>query len=182
MPNKTIYVSDDDMPLYQRAQELAGGNLSAAITRALRRFVDTEEGKNEGYEEITVQVGAAPGRKQRFLGVLLGEWGHSTETRVETYRVYRTRKGKFAVHIERSPDWSWKGEHGDGKTGPWGLPSLKDWRVYLGIGAQTWSSTAAEFNLIVVDTVEELREQIPEEFYEMIKRLAEEPLIEDLDI
>lgn len=31
MPNKTIYVSDDDMPLYQRAQELAGGSLSSSI-------------------------------------------------------------------------------------------------------------------------------------------------------
>ena len=31
VPNKTIYVSDGDLPLYQRAQELAGGNLSAAI-------------------------------------------------------------------------------------------------------------------------------------------------------
>ena len=40
MPNKTIYVSDGDLSLYQRAQELAGGNLSAAISAALRRFVD----------------------------------------------------------------------------------------------------------------------------------------------
>ena len=40
MPNKTIYVSDGDLPIYQRAQELAGGNLSSAITTALRRYVD----------------------------------------------------------------------------------------------------------------------------------------------
>ena len=32
VPNKTIYVSDGDMPLFQRAQELASGNLSAAIS------------------------------------------------------------------------------------------------------------------------------------------------------
>ena len=36
MPNKTIYVSDDDLALYKRAQELAG-NLSQAISTALRR-------------------------------------------------------------------------------------------------------------------------------------------------
>jgi len=30
---RTIYVSDGDLPLYQRAQELAGGNLSSAIHR-----------------------------------------------------------------------------------------------------------------------------------------------------
>ena len=61
MPNKTIYVSDDDLPLYQRAQELAGGSLSAALARALRRFVEMEEGRLEGYDEITVRVGHTPG-------------------------------------------------------------------------------------------------------------------------
>src|SRR6266581_2750040 len=54
VPNKTIYVSDGDLPLYQRAQELAGDNLSAAITAALRRYVDIEEGRREGFDEITV--------------------------------------------------------------------------------------------------------------------------------
>ena len=48
VPNKTIYVSDGDLPLYQRAQELAGDNLSAAIAAALRRYVDVEEGRREG--------------------------------------------------------------------------------------------------------------------------------------
>ena len=61
MPNKTIYVADDDLPLFQRAQELSGSNLSATITRALRRLVELEEGKLEGYEEITVRVGPGAG-------------------------------------------------------------------------------------------------------------------------
>src|SRR5690348_14808983 len=38
MPNKTIYVADSDLPLYEQAQAMAGGNLSAAIAQALRRF------------------------------------------------------------------------------------------------------------------------------------------------
>ena len=54
MPNKTIYVSDGDLSIYQRAQDLAGGNLSAAISSALRRYVDVEEGRREGYDEIVV--------------------------------------------------------------------------------------------------------------------------------
>ena len=103
VPNKTIYVSDGDLPLYQRAQQLAGDNLSAAITAALRRYVDIEEGRREGFDEIIVRVGPGKGRKVRFTGVLLGEWLHSTFSRVETFRVYRGRKGKFVLHIERSP-------------------------------------------------------------------------------
>src|SRR4029079_834408 len=49
VPNKTIYVSDGDLKLFARAQELAGGNLSAAISRALRRYVDAQEGLKEGF-------------------------------------------------------------------------------------------------------------------------------------
>ncbi len=86
VPNKTIYVSDGDLPLYQRAQELAGGNLSSAIAKALRRFVDTAEGLSEGYEEITVRVGIGRGRKVRFTAVLVGEFSDTIEKRFEHYK------------------------------------------------------------------------------------------------
>ena len=124
MPNKTIYVSDGDLPLYQRAQELAGGNLSAAISAALRRYVDVEEGRREGFDEITVRVGPGNGRKVRFTGVLLGEWVNTSHSRVETFRVYRGRTGKFVLHVERSPDFTMV----DAEGKPAG------WRGHLGIG------------------------------------------------
>jgi hypothetical protein len=95
VPNKTIYVSDGDLSLYQRAQELAGGNLSAAISAALRRYVDVEEGRRTGFDEIVVRVGPGKGRKVRFVGILLGEWLNTSFSRVETFRVYRGRTGKF---------------------------------------------------------------------------------------
>ena len=112
MPNKTIYVSDGDLPLYDRAQKLAGDNLSAAISAALRRYVDVEEGQREGFDEITVRVGPGKGRKVRFTGVLLGEWVNSSFNRVETFRVYRSRMGKFVLHVERSPDYTMVDERG----------------------------------------------------------------------
>ena len=49
VPNKTLYVSEGDLKLYQRAQQLAGGNLSAAISTALKRYVDLQEGLMEGF-------------------------------------------------------------------------------------------------------------------------------------
>src|SRR4026208_1181372 len=61
VPNKTIYVSEGDLPIYQRAQELAGDNLSAAIASALRRYVEVEEGRREGVDEIIVRGGRRPG-------------------------------------------------------------------------------------------------------------------------
>lgn len=172
MPNKTIYVSDGDLSIYQRAQELAGGNLSAAIATALRRYVDLEEGQHEGYKEITLRVGPGKGRKVRFSGILLGDWGASNGSREEHFRVYRSRKGKFVLHIQRSPDWSYRG--------PDGKPA--GWRSYLGLGAQSWSFSAGESTLEVVDTLEEVRDKMPPELYDMVAGMGDQSAFEDLDI
>lgn len=174
VPNKTIYVSDDDQPLYRRAQELAGGNLSAAIAAALRRYVEVEEGRQEGYDEIVVRVGIGAGRKQRFSGILLAEWGRSTASRMEMFRVYRTRSGKFAVHTERSPEWT-------GGSGNW-VRDLANWRMYLGLTEESWGFAAAESTLDVADSLEALRDKIPAELFDMVTSSAGEPAVEDLDI
>lgn len=99
VPNKTIYVSAADLALLQRAQEIAGGNLSAAIVRALRRMVEVEDASLEGFEETTVKVGAGKGSRQRFFGVLLAEWARSIKDRVEQFH-------GPARHAARA-DYSW---------------------------------------------------------------------------
>lgn len=172
VPNKTIYVSDGDLTLYQRAQELAGGNLSAAISAALRRYVDVEEGRREGYDEITVRVGPPPGRKVRFTGVLLGEWVNSSYSRVETFRVYRGRTGKFVLHTERSPDYTMV----DAEGKPAG------WRGYLGIGNISYGTSPGESTLEVVASLDELRARIPSQLYDMVAGSAQHAPVEDLDI
>ena len=172
MPNKTIYVSDGDLPIYQRAQELAGGNLSSAITTALRRYVDLEEGRAEGFKEITVRVGPKGDRKQRFNGVLLGEWGNSTNNREEMYRVYGTRTGKFVLHVQKSPEWA--GRDADGN--PAGL------RSWLGLGNYNWTFSSGESSLEVFESVEQLREKVPPPLCDMVAASARQATVEDLDI
>jgi EXLDI family protein len=172
VPNKTIYVSDGDLPIYRRAQELAGGNLSAAIAAALRRYVDVEEGRLEGFEEITLRVGPGKGRKVRFTGVLLSDWGTSEGGRVENFRVYRSRTGKFVVHVERTPDWT--ARDADGK------PS--GWRSYLGLGVHSWGFSAGESTLEIVDSLDALREKIPPPLFDMVAAMGNQPVLEDLDI
>lgn len=173
MPNKTIYVSEADLPVFERAQELTGGNLSAAISRALRRLVEVEEAGQEGFEEITVRVGPGGTRIQRFLGVLLADWSRSTGSgAVERYRVYRTRNGRFAVHLSRGKEHVWSA----GKDG-----QLTGWRKHFAADQQ-WGELPATASLKVHDTLEELREAVPPELAEVLAVYDTEPEVEDLDI
>ena len=172
MPNKTIYVSDGDLPIYQRAQELAGDNLSAAILAALRRYVDVEEGRQKGFDEVSIRVEPGAGRVVRFTGVLLGEWVTTSSSRVETFRVYRGRTGRYVVHVERTPDWTTVNAEGK----PAG------WRGYLGIGTVSYGFTPAESSVEVVDTLDALRERIPPPLYDMVARSAGSPTVDDLDV
>jgi EXLDI family protein len=178
MPNKTIYVSDDDLALYQRAQELAGSNLSAAISTALRRYVEVEEGRAQGYDEVIVRTGPGLGRQQRFFGVLVGEWGRSADRRAEIFRVYRSRTGKFVVHIERSE--LTEGQDNRASVEKWNT----GWRSWLGYWGSdhTWVTIPAESSLLIADSLEELRDQVPAELYTLIAETPSRSTIEDLDI
>ena len=174
MPNKTIYVSDDDLPLYKKAQELAG-NLSSAISIALRKYVELEEGRLEGYDEITVRVGRGTGRKQRFSGVLLAEGGRSSKHGYEAFKVYRSRTGKYVLHADRSNLFT---------VGADDEQYLSGWRSWIGNWStdQSWSVAQGEATLDVVDTIEALRELIPEDLYELVEEASSHPTVEDLDI
>lgn len=173
MPNKTIYVSDADLAVFTRAQELTGGNLSAAISKALRRLVEVEEGRLEGFDEITVRVGVALGKLQRFQGALLADWNRSTKAGLEEhYRVYRTRTGKFAVHVARPEGYV----HAAGKDG-----ELTGWRKHLS-SDQQWGTTPASATLQVFGTFDELQAAIPAELAALVAVHATEPEVEDLDI
>lgn len=172
VPNKTIYVSDGDLKLYQRAQEISGGNLSAAIASALRRYVDVSEGLMEGFDDVVVRVGIGSGRKVRFVGALAGEWLDTRQRAAEHFRVWRGRTGRFVLHIERSADW-WTVD-AEGKPA--------GWRGYLGIGDVRYGSSPKESTLEVVDTLDALRDKVPSELFDMVTRSARQPTVEDLDI
>jgi EXLDI family protein len=172
VPNKTIYVADADLPLFQRAQELTGDNLSATIVRALRRLVEIEEGRTEGFEEITVRVGTGTGRRQRFVGVMLVEWRRSTGEREETYRVYRSRSEKYVLHLKRSSESIWTAGADGQATG---------WRKHVA-SDQQWGTLPRTASLQVFEDLDSLREHVPHELYTLIEAAAGQPVIEDLDI
>ena len=56
------------------------------------------------------------------------------------------------------------------------------WRGYLGIGNISYGSTPAESTVEVVATLDELRERIPPQLYDMVAGSTKQPAVEDLDI
>jgi len=186
MPNRTIYIADADLPIFEKAQKLTGDNLSAAIAQALRCFVEKEEAKSSGFEEITVKVGKGrPYFTKRFQGRLLAKRRIRVQntTRLLTLVVYQTAKGRFAVYTKNTTDWSdwsksskWSRKSASGTDWTWDWDV--DWSNY------DWSSSfeVDELRLDVYDTQDDLKDHIPEELYESIVRYNNGEDVEILDI
>ena len=172
MPNKTIYVSDDDLPIYNRAQHFAGGNLSAAISRALRRFVDAEEDRREGYQEFTVRTGPTPSKKIRFTGIQLGEWTSTVNGATEAVRVFGTRSGKYVIHTDRSAGFIMVDSQGK----PAG------WRGHLGIDDVSFGSSPARSTLDIVDDLDGVRDKVPPPLYDIVVSTVHPSPVEDLEV
>ena len=185
MPNRTIYVADADMPIFEKAQKLTGDNLSAAIAHALRLFVEREEAKQSGFEDITIRVGKGrPFLQQQFRGRLLARRNIrlSNEARILTMSVYQTAKGRFAVYSKNHTNWSGWSQHWSKKSkqyqsrsGNWDWDWSHDW---------DWSTYQDddEYRLDVYESLDQLRENVPEELYDAITRYLKGDDVEFLDI
>jgi hypothetical protein len=111
MPNKTIYVADADIPIFDRAQELAGDNLSSTIVQALRRYVEAHENRQAGFQVITLRVGSSGAyTMKRFTGRLLarGQYRNADRRWRDVFEVFKSFKGKIVVYRGNVPSW-WGG-------------------------------------------------------------------------
>jgi EXLDI family protein len=188
MPNKTIYVSEDDLPLFERAQEVSKSNLSSAIVRALRRFIELEEAKERGLDEITVIVNSQGAhRHKRFVGQRLARGLQPTVNGKGTriLNIYRTAGNRYALHTRTIADWEME----------WGDPDIarhpRNWGVADGIlkrltswGYDDWDAfkEAGDYTLEVFETLEEMKPHLSPELYRMVTQAMEGPEIEELDI
>ena len=156
----------------KRAQELAGGNLSAAISTALKRYVEVEDARSAGFDEVIVKVGFGAGRKVRFP---VSCWASGTAPRASGSSISGSAVGRrrFALHIERTEYFEMRDAEGNPLTG---------WRAWTGIGMASGGGRPADATLDVYDTLEELREHVPEEFWEVVAASVKHPYVEDLDI
>lgn len=163
MPNKTIYVSEDDLPIFARAQELAGGNLSATISGALRDFVARHEHGEIG--PVEVKVGKTAYTIQRFQGRLLAEGRrtlHDGRPPIR-YSVYQTARGQLAVHRADPPDWGSYSSYDPKET-------------------QEWLTGHAILRLNVYPTLDEAARNLPPDLVEAVQLALSGQTYIELDI
>lgn len=105
MPNKTIYISDNDLPLADRAAELAGG-LSPAVMEGLKLYLRNTEAAERGFEEVHV-VDRTDGVETRkiFQGRQLARLSRSLEGKRVEWTSYLTPKENIAVVRSEHPDF-----------------------------------------------------------------------------
>ncbi len=81
--NKTVYLRDDEVPIWEKARELSGDKLSPIIVNALRRFVAEEEGRPRKHERIEFHYNDTAKHGLPSAKAFLGKWLVPPEERWE---------------------------------------------------------------------------------------------------
>jgi hypothetical protein len=72
--NKTIYIRDEDMPVWDKARELAGDKLAPVIVSGLKRFVAEKEAEPGGFERIEVRYNDSDDHLLPKAKAFYGKW------------------------------------------------------------------------------------------------------------
>ena len=118
MPNKTIYVRDEDLLVFEEAEKLGKDSLSAVIAEALKRFVEMKKMEAQGVEKFTLGIDSPDQgeRTVKFIGRLLAEdrrYNGQTSDRRDRWTdwaLYQTKAGKIIIY--RACGTAWQGESG----------------------------------------------------------------------
>jgi hypothetical protein len=96
--NKTLYIQDEDGPIWDKARELTGDKLSNFVMEKLRTFVAEEESKKGGYGRILVHLyeDGMPAVKA-FYGRWIIDPSQPFDHWPRVYAVAQTQKGNYVV-------------------------------------------------------------------------------------
>ena len=106
MANKTIYIADEDLVIFQKAQEVAGESISKVIAKALRQYVNEKDLEGTDLKECEALSGYH-GKEQnvekaRFIGKMLSEIMVEDKDGFKfTYTLYFTRKANFLLQVKK---------------------------------------------------------------------------------
>lgn len=158
MPNKMIYVSEADLPIFNRAQQLAGSSLSAVIARALRLFVQAEEARaRQRHEAPTEAASIREFMRRSFRGRRLArQTTHTADDRLVNQIISQNARGKLVLYTKEVPRWS--------------SYNMDDWT--------TWDWDAQDYRLETYDTLVALKPHIPASLYEDVELALREEAAE----
>jgi len=121
MPNKSIYIKEEDMPVFDRAVEVFGSSLSAIIADSVKKRLQDAEASGEldmAHQSITVGTWGGNDlpndednlRKVGFKGRLVGAFKESLDrgrqgTRRRIWKAYLTQKGKGLIWCKYETQW-----------------------------------------------------------------------------
>lgn len=173
MVTKNVYVSDSDLPLFERAADLAGG-MSTAVATGLRLYVTKQDGERKQVEMNSIEVEVQEGpvvKTKRFTGRQLIRYEVRSGMRVRAFRVYLTEKEQYAVYSRSDPNWS-------------ALSSPDEdnpvWEDTSSWNTAWWESN--ERTLRVFPDITTMEGELPSELIAAIMSSQTQSSIEDLDI
>ncbi len=163
MPNKTIYIPENDLELFSQAQELSGADISPTIVIALRQYVTGLRSKASGFVEVTREVGKNPPYAvKNFYGKLIFETVHAFSSKKHPAQfeisIYETPKQNYVLYINTKVGSKDKAEDGS--------------IVY----------TDEHKGLSVFETLQQLKKDLLPEVEDELNKLHVEPQTEFLDI
>jgi hypothetical protein len=117
--NKTIYLREDEGPIWERARELANDKLSPIIVAALKKFIQEKEAEFKGFERIEIGFSDATRNHMPTRKAFFGQWifplkkpfrfsAEMGSDTVENYAIARTVKNNFVFfRWLTDPDSRW---------------------------------------------------------------------------
>lgn len=169
MPQKTIYVSESDVSLFEEAKRIAGKALSSVIATALKEYVSRNTEKVKKMQEISIKVGRRNSeRETRFIGMQISKWSGFSTDRVwlMSAAIYKTQKENWAVNLITESKATL-------------LTNKKAWHA-----SGDYLIDVHQSDLIVGKKIEDFKNKLPETLYVMLTELMEkdEKPVEYLDI
>jgi len=111
MSQKTIYVRDEYMKIFEEAEELSKKeefeehSLSSIIAASLQMYIHQKEAETKGFELINLAIGIHTECLNyedhiEFLGKEIARHSEKDSTKIKNYTLYQTYKGRLLLHIE----------------------------------------------------------------------------------
>ena len=111
MPQKTIYVRDEDMKIFEEAEALSKKegiekhSLSSIIATSLQMYIHQKEAETKGFELIDLAIGIHTEYLNyenhiEFLGKEIARHSEKDDTKIKNYALYQTYKGRLLLYVE----------------------------------------------------------------------------------